>query len=339
LTKRIPFISVIIPCYNEKRFINNCLESIVLNDYPKEKVEILVIDGMSNDGTREIIKKYSEEYPFVRMIDNPRRIVPTALNIGIRNSQGEIILRMDAHNNFEKDYISKCVKYLQKYNVDNIGGIWITLPGADTVMAKAIALALGHPFGVGNAFYRIGSQEPRFVDTVPFGCYRKEIFERVGLFDEDLIRNQDDEMNHRIIKNGGKILLKPDIVSHYFARDRLSKLAKMMFQYGYFKPLAAKKIGGLVTWRQVIPPMFVTALLLSQFFWGPLILLGIYMAPNLYSSFSLSMGKDKRYLFLLPIVFFVNHISYGAGYLNGLWDFIICGKHNIKILKKVRITR
>jgi len=174
----VSFVSVIIPCRNEEKFVGKCLDSIIQNEYPKDSIEVLVVDGLSDDRTREIVRHYSLRYPFIKLFDNAKKIVPSSLNIGIREASGEIIIRMDAHNEYEKDYIKKCVYYLEKYNADNVGGIWITRPGKETTVAGSIALALSHAFGVGNAYYRIGSKEPRYVDTVPFGCYKREILIR-----------------------------------------------------------------------------------------------------------------------------------------------------------------
>jgi GT2 family glycosyltransferase len=308
---------------------------------------VLVVDGMSEDRTREIIKKYSEKYPFIKLLDNQKRIVPTALNIGINNAQGEIIIRMDAHNIYEKDYISKCSKYLQEYNADNVGGIWITLPAKDTLFAQSIALALSHFFGVGNAYFRLGSNKPKYVDTVPFGCYRKEVFSKLGLFDEDLVRNQDDEFNSRLIKNGGKILLVPEIVSYYYARDSLLKLWKMYYQYGYFKPLVALKIGGILTLRQLMPVILagsliatgVLSLILKSFLWVFLLIIFLYSIANITFSASIAVKRGVKYLFILPVVFTVLHFSYGLGYLMGIWGFFILKKHKRKIIKDIPLTR
>lgn len=237
--------------------------------------------------------------------------------------------------------------YLNKYNVDNVGGIWITLPGSPNLIGKAIAFALSSPFGAGNAYYRIGTQKPKYVDTVPFGCYRREVFERIGFFDEDLVRNQDDEFNLRLIKNGGKILLAPDIVSYYYARDSLKKLWKMYFQYGYFKPLVAQKIGSILTWRQVIPVIFVSSLIISfvsslifkPFLWLSFLIFSLYLAISLFFSFHIAIKNDLRYLPLLLVVFFVLHASYGIGYLKGIWDFILFKKHRRKKNVDVPLTR
>ncbi len=143
-------------------------DSIIAQDYSKDRIEVLVVDGRSTDRTREVVEKYTQKYSFIKILDNPQKIVPTALNTGIRQAKGEVIIRMDAHNIYEKSYISKCVRYLKKYNVDNVGGICVTLPADNTIVAQSIALALSHSFGVGNAYFRIGSKKTRLVDTVPF---------------------------------------------------------------------------------------------------------------------------------------------------------------------------
>ncbi len=332
--------TIIIPCRNEETHIGACLDSIIASDYPREQMEVLVVDGMSDDGTRAVVKKYSDAYPFIALIDNPRRIVPTALNIGIGRARGDVIVRMDAHNSYAPDYVSKCVRYLEEYNADNVGGVWITVSGADTVMARSIALALSHPFGAGNAFYRIGSKTPRFVDTVPFGCFRKALFSRMGLFDEELVRNQDDEFNARIIRNGGKILLAPDIVSRYYARPTLGKLWRLYFQYGRFKPLVARKIGSVTTLRQLMPSMLVSSfvilgmlsLLHSVFGLFFVILLSVYAGLTIALSAGLAVKSGLQHIRALPLVFWTLHFSYGLGYLKGIWDFCV-----LKIQKSTRI--
>lgn len=347
MTTALPFVSIIIPCRNEQKFIGKCLDSIIAQDYPKELLEVLIVDGMSNDKTREIIKEYSKQHQYIKLLDNPRKIVPTALNTGIQNVQGEIIVRMDAHNIYEKDYVSKCVRYLQEYDVDNVGGIWITLPGNNTLIAQSIAFSLSHPFGVGNAYFRIGSKEPKYVDTVPFGCYKREVFQRMGLFDEDLARNQDDEFNLRLIKNGGKILLVPDIVSYYYARDSLRKLWKMYFQYGYFKPLVVKKVGAVLTGRQLMPGIFVGSLIVSGIFspivkpslWFFLLIASIYTIFNVSVSCLVGFKKGLKYISVLPLIFATLHLSYGIGYLKGILDFMILKKYTRKKIKDIPLSR
>jgi glycosyltransferase involved in cell wall biosynthesis len=339
-------VSVIIPCRNEEKFIEPCLETILTQDYPENEIEIIIVDGMSDDNTREIILDYAKKYPNITILNNNKKIVSTALNIGIRSSHGKIIMRMDAHCKYEHDYISNCIKYLNKYSADNVGGICLTLPGNQSNTGKSIALGISHPFGVGNSHFRIGVKEPKEVDTVPFGCYKREVFQKIGLFDEDLIRNQDDEFNLRLIINGGKIILVPEIISYYYARETLLKLWKMYYQYGYFKPLVARKIGGVLTMRQLIPAIFVFMLVVSgglsliakSVLWIFLFVLISYITVNLSYSIALAYNKG-RMLLTLPLVFFTLHFGYGLGYLKGVLEFILLKKDKRKRIGDMPVTR
>ena len=318
-------VSVIVPCRNEIRYIEKCLDSIIDNNYPKDQLEILVVDGMSEDGTREIIKNYSDKYSFIKLLDNPKRFVPSAMNIGIKEARGDIIVRMDAHNKYEKDYISKCVKYLREYKADNVGGIWITLPGADTFVARTIALVLTHPFGVGNAYFRRGVNEVKEVDTVPFGCYKRDVFSRIGLFNENLIRNQDIEFNLRLKRAGGKILLCPDIISSYHARPSLKSLFKQNFLNGFWVIYSLKYAKLPFSYRHLIPALFLLSLLLSllvtPFYKNTIYflvgILGIYTVLDIISSFSLSLKHGLKYFPYLVVTFPTLHFSYGFGSLWG----------------------
>lgn len=238
-------LSVICPIYNEEKYIAQCIESLLLQDYPQNDLEILFVDGMSTDKTREIIASYTRKYPFIKMLDNPKKIVPYAMNTGIKASKGEIIIRLDGHVEYPTNYFSALVKNLKELDADNVGALCETLPCGPSSKELAIAEALSSSFGMGNSYFRIGCNEVRQVDTVPFGCFKREVFDKVGLYDNELIRNQDDELNGRIIKNGGKIYLIPSIVTKYYARDKISKVRKMFYQYGLYKPLVNKKLGGL----------------------------------------------------------------------------------------------
>lgn len=340
----LPTVSVIIPCRNEEKFIGECLRSIIESDFPLKDLEVIVVDGMSEDRTRHIVAGIFEKYPFIKLMDNPNKIVSSALNIGIRAARGRIIMRMDAHARYANNYIRKCVEHLETSGADNVGGICITVPPVNTLFAQAIAMALSHPFGVGNAYFRIGSGKPRYVDTVPFGCYRREVFDKIGLFKEDLIRNQDDEFNLRLIKNGGKILLAPDIISYYYSRDSLWKLSKMYYQYGYFKPLVLrnnKKLGSL---RQLVPAAFIVVLLISLalsfagegYYQMFVFIVTLYAASVLAFSFSLSLKKGLRFFLVFPPVFSALHFSYGIGYLNGLFSFLLCRKSNVSDVPMTR---
>src|SRR3954468_6233100 len=257
----LPRVSIIIPCRNEERYIAACLDSILASDYPAERVEILVADGQSNDGTRPILVRYAALHPKIVLLNNARGTTPAGLNVAIRAAAGEIVIRMDAHVLYPPDYIPRLVAALRESGADNVGGVLETVPADDTPTARAIAIGISHRFGVGNAHFRVGTRERREVDTVPFGCFRREGFARVGLFDEELIRNQDDEFNFRLITRGGRVLLLPNVHCRYFARRSLSQLAHMYYQYGYFKPLVARKVGRIMTVRQLIPATLVAALI------------------------------------------------------------------------------
>lgn len=340
-------VSVIIPCLNEENFIGICLDSICRQDFPKEYLEILIADGMSTDKTRDILMAYASRYSFIHWFENQKKFAPSALNILIAIAKGEAIIRMDAHNQYPKNYISKCIEYLYEYKVDNVGGACVTLPGADTLVAKAIALALSSGFGVGNALFRIGVKKPVYVDTVPFGCYKKEIFDKIGLFDEDAWRGEDDEFNARLIKSGGKILLVPDIVSYYYARETYRKLWKTYYQYGYFKPLTVLKLRGVSTLRQLIPGAFVGSLIilcLVGFFNKYIFFLFViesvaYIAANFIFSFLIAVKNKMLLLPYLMVAFAVLHFSYGIGYLKGILDFMVFRKHLRGKIKEMPITR
>ncbi len=326
-----PFVSVVIPCRNESGFIGGCLDSVLATTYPLGRLEVLVVDGMSDDGTRDELARYSAGPSIVRVLDNPKGITPAALNIGVGHARGSVLIRMDAHTEYPPNYISGLVTWLERSGADNVGGLWRTLPGDDTTFARAIAGALSHPFGVGNAHFRIGVQEPKWVDTVPFGCYRADVFDRIGLFDEELVRNQDDEFNARLLRHGGRILLVPDVVSTYYARASAKKLWRTYFQYGFFKPLAIKKLGRVPTLRQLVPAAFVLSLALFTLagLWLPLArwtLLGIliaYLGSIVAASFSAGgPGKGLRVFAATAVVFPVLHLAYGIGFLRGVLDLV-----------------
>ncbi|MFA7711700.1 MAG: glycosyltransferase [Candidatus Neomarinimicrobiota bacterium] len=342
-----PTISVIIPCRNEEKYIGQCLDSLLRQKYDINNVEILIIDGMSTDNTRNIIKNFIKEYPNIKLFDNPGKTVPYALNIGIANSKNDYIIRMDAHCKYEKSYISELIRWSKQLDADNVGGRFITIPGSESIIAKCISVVSKHSFGIGNSLYRIGLSDVKEVDTVPFGCFKRELFGKIGLFDTDLPRNQDDEFNARIRKNGGKIYLIPSIKIIYYARTSFKKLAIMYYQYGYFKPLAVKKVRGSITIRQLVPAIFVLSLLtsgilsfFSQYIFGVFIgILGLYSIANLLISICLAMKENILLVFGLPVAFAILHFSYGIGYLKGFIDFIVLNKHKKKKIKDINISR
>jgi len=322
-------LSVICPIYNEEKHIAACLDSILRQDFPKEELEVLLVDGMSTDRTREIVQQYTAQYPFIFLLDNPKRIVPTGLNIGIRVAQGEVIIRLDAHAIYPDNYFSALVDKLFALNADNVGGLCRTLPAKDTPMCEAIAAALSSPFGMGDSHFRIGTNKEMQVDTVPFGCFRREVFDKIGYFDEELVRNQDDEFNGRIIKFGGHIYLIPSVVIDYYGRDSIGKVSKMFYQYGLFKPLVNKKLGNPASVRQFFPFFFVLGLiiglilsLVSTFFRILYIaVLALYIFLAAY--YSIRQVKGLKRIFLLMGTFFVIHVSYGWGYLRGMIKLLL----------------
>jgi len=324
-------ISVIVPCRNERDYIVECVESIMANDYGSDHLEVLVVDGVSDDGTREALRECIKRWPNLRCLDNPARTTPAALNIGIRHARGQIVIRMDAHCRYPVNYISSLVRWLEQSGADNVGGVCRTLPGSDTLIARAIAVTLSHPVGVGNSHFRIGTSTPKWVDTVPFGCYRRSIFDRIGLFDEELVKNQDDEFNQRLIKNGGRILLVPDVVVDYYARDSIGKVARMYYQYGYFKPLVARKLGRVGTLRQAVPATFVLSLAVTLLLapwmvsarWAFIGILGAYLAIIVSAIFANLARSGARVSVLLAVTIPVVHVSYGLGSLRGMFHFLL----------------
>ncbi len=324
----LPLVSIIIPCRNEQKFIEKCLDSVFANDYPKERLEITVVDGMSEDGTREIMQKYTKHYQFVKVLDNPGKITPCALNIGIEKAMGSIVMRMDAHTTYERNYISKCINYMDRYKADNVGGIWKIQPRSNAFISKGIVSALSNPFGIGNAYYRFASQEPRWVDTVPFFCVKKEVFSKVGLFNENLIGSQDMEFSLRLRKAGYRTLLVPDIVSYYYARSDLKSFIKHNFHNGIWAIMPFKFTDHMpVSWRHLVPIAFVSGLVGSAllsviyplFLWLFLLISCSYFFVNLFFSVKIALlERNVAYVFIMLLIFGSLHLSYGAGSLWGL---------------------
>lgn len=333
-------LSVICPIYNEEKYIPQFLDSILQQDYPKDDLEILLVDGMSKDRTRAIISEYADKYPCLRLVDNPQQTVPYAMNNGIKSAKGETIIRLDAHAEYPADYFSVLVKKLEELEgAENVGGVCITLPCNDTVVATAIAECLSNKFGMGNSYFRVGAKEVMSVDTVPFGCFRKSLFNKIGLYDTDMIRNQDDELNGRIIKNGGKIYLLPEVEIKYFARDKISKVRKMFYQYGLYKPLGNKKLGAPATIRQFFPLLFVIGLIIGLIlclifpilwpFYAAVIILHLLIGAFEGIKSAKKTGKWGC-IFIMPYIFLNMHISYGIGYLHGLWKIVNHKEFNVK---------
>lgn len=333
-------VSVICPIYNEEKYITQCIESVLAQDYPKEDLEVLFVDGMSTDRTREIIHTYTKQHAFLKLLDNPHTTVPYAMNIGIDRAIGNIIIRLDAHAVYPIDYFSLLVEGLHKYHADNVGAQCRTLPVNQTAVAIAIAEALGSSFGVGNSMFRIGIVEDTETDTVPFGCFRREVFEKVGSYDTELIRNQDDELNARIINSGGKIVLLAGTTFDYYARDSFAKLFKMYYQYGLYKPLVNKKLGSPATLRQFIPPLFVMGLILGAILsiFLPIIgiIYGVIIMLYIVAGMTIGIKQARKHqllalVFAMPFTFFILHLSYGIGYIHGIFKLLLKQSFNVTI--------
>ncbi|MFA5204774.1 MAG: glycosyltransferase [Lentisphaeria bacterium] len=340
--KPSPFISVIMPIRNEADFIARSLGAVLQQNYPPDRLEVLVIDGMSDDGTREKVLAMAASpavagrRPEIRLLDNPARIVPPAMNIGLRAARGDIIIRVDGHCEIAPDYFCRCVAILKRTGADCVGGPMETV--GETPMARAIATAQSAVFGVGGVAFRTGRATPGFVDTVAFGAYRRDVFSRIGLFDEELKRNQDDEFNFRLIQAGGRIWLDPAISSRYFSRADLGGLWSQYYQYGFYKVRVIQKRGAIASWRHLVPAAFVLALLgslilalaLHDWRWGLLVVFPYGVASLAFSI--LTARREPRVLPLLPllpVVFATLHLSYGAGFLWGMWKWWFRGKGSV----------
>lgn len=327
-TNQPPFVSVIVTCHNERDFIGQCIESILRNDFPKDRLEILVVDGMSDDGTRDVLKNLASHHPSLTILDNTELITPTALNIGIKRAKGQYVLWMSGHSEYPADYISKCVSAALKYDADNVGGGIIALSRTDTPMGHAIACAISHPFGVGNSHFRTRPKEPKLVDTVFGGCYKISVFARIGLFNEKLVRGQDLELNLRLKAAGGKILLVPEVVSNYYARSDLRSFWKHNWLNGMWALLPFTKSCIVpVSVRHLVPLAFILSLLItpllplawsSTCFLFPTILIS-YLTLNLIASLHAAWkAKQPQLFFFLPLAFATLHLGYGLGSFWGL---------------------
>ena len=322
------FVSVIVPCYNEEKNIGNLLDALNQQSYPKELLEIIIVDGQSTDQTLNQIHKAKNEFQDlnIQVSTNSKRKIPSAVNIGIKESSGDIIIRMDAHSIPDTRYIEYCVELLEKKVAENVGGRWIIVPGAQSKISKCISLAASHPFGVGDAKYRFSS-EAGYVDTVPYGAFYKSLVNEIGYFNEELQANEDYEFNVRIRKSGKRIYFDPKIQTQYIARDTIKGLSKQYWRYGFWKFQMLKRYPDTIRMRQAVPPIFVAGLftlavlsLIVPEFWK------IFFIFFLFYSFILINGtvirwKRENDLFCLigiPISIIVMHFSWGLGFIYSL---------------------
>lgn len=321
-------VSVIIPCYNEEKTIEQLLEAIVEQTFPHRNLEVIIADGMSTDRTRQKIAIFQDAHPdlTIRLVDNTRRNIPAALNSALRAATGDTIVRLDAHSEPAPDYIERCLEDLESGKGEIVGGIWMIRPGGPGWVARSIAAAAAHPIGVGDALYRYTTRAG-WVDTVPFGAFRRDLIERVGSFDEKLLSNEDYEFNTRVRQNGGKIWLNPAIRSVYFARSSLAALASQYWRYGFWKFQMLRCYPATLRWRQALPPLFVFSLvflLLLSVFWKfgwlllaveVLIYIGILAVGSIPSA---RHQQDWRLVIGIPLAIGSMHAAWGAGFLGSM---------------------
>jgi glycosyltransferase involved in cell wall biosynthesis len=359
----LPSVSLIIPCRDAGLFIGGCLNSILASDYPKDRLEVLVVDGMSEDASRGVVEGYAKQWAFIRLLDNPSKITPAGLNIGIAGARGDIIMRLDSHSTFEPNYIRTCVEGLMETGAESVGGLRRFIPRENSFWGSTIVRALGHWFGAGDAYYRFvtSDSDPRWVDTVPFFCCRKEVLQAVGPFNESLLRGEDMEFNRRLkemAKNGNRlsagetskrraaglshsadsvgklptvgrsILLLPKAVTYYSARSSFKDFCQHNWTNGIWAvlPFAFTDIVP-VCWRHIVPLLFVAslggALALSslipicEWIFGGMVT--VYLLGSLLVSARIAKSdRNWKYLFTLPVIFAVLHLTYGLGSLWGL---------------------
>jgi len=322
-------VSVIIPCYNEQSRIGNLLNALKDQTYPQEQIEILIADGLSTDNTRGEIAGFKWSHPSMKIevVDNPTHSIPAGLNLALRASHGEVMVRLDAHSRPYPDYIEKCVEAINQGLAENVGGIWEIQPGSDTWLAQSIARAAAMPIAVGDALYRHASK-PAYVETVPFGAFKREMLAHIGFYNETLLTNEDYEFNARILASGGRIWLDPRIRSQYFARASISDLARQYARYGFWKWKMLQGNPASLRWRQLLPPLFILSLLVllvialiyRSLWFIPIALLGIYLLVLM--AFSLGAAVQTKKLFYLvgiPMAIATMHVSWGLGFL---WSMI-----------------
>lgn len=323
----VPLLTVIVPIYNEEKYIACCLDSILAQDYPKDCLEIFLVDGMSTDATRRILEPYLRKYSMIHLLDNPKRIAPCAMNLGIAHAHGDVLLRLDAHALYADNYFRVLTQKLRELCADNVGSPWYTDVLNKTPKTLAIREVLSHPFGVGNSTFRTGANQVMEVDTVPFGCWPKEVFQKYGLYDERLVRNQDIELNKRILRGGGHIYLVPDTYCTYLARETYMAIARNNYGNGKWNILTVyytKRFSSL-SLRHFVPMSFVLSLVIPPFlalWWSPFLWLTV-MSVVLYllslSVVSVSLSCSRRLnAFYLMWTFVLLHFSYGWGSLIGI---------------------
>lgn len=322
---QLPFVSIIVPCYNEEKTIQHLLRAILSQTYPLDKMEVVISDGLSTDNTIEEIESFQKQHATLKITvtNNQLKTIPSGLNQAIRESRGDLIIRLDAHSMPIHEYVERCVSAHQNKMGDNVGGVWEIRPSENTWVADSISYAAAHPLGVGDAMYRLNAKAGA-VDTVPFGSFYKSLIDKIGAFDETLLANEDYEFNTRVRESGGIVYLDPSIRSVYLSRSTLKKLFIQYWRYGFWKLKMLLRYPKTLRWRQALPPVFVLSLiglsvlsLWVQVAFNVLILqLFLYFFILGVAGLRLAIGKKKGYLFFgIPLAIFTMHFAWGAGFL------------------------
>ena len=312
-------ISVIIPMYDEEKFIGQCLESLAASTVPQNRLEVLVVDGGSSDRSRAIIQERAGRFSSLRLLENPKRLPGAAMNVGIAEARGEYVVRMDSHSEYPPEYIQTCIEELLRTGAANVGGCCVTRPGAETSLAHAFALFAQHPFGVGNSRFRLGRGGAN-VDTVPFGTFRRELFTRLGGFREDLVRHEDYEFNSRIRAAGGKVYLSDRIQSWYHNVPTFGRFLRQAWRGGYWNARCWLTSRHSFAWRHSPPLLFVAALLFCaawdaverQGIYAFAAILALYGITALVASASIAWRHGWKFVVVMPLLFFSYHFVYGV---------------------------
>jgi len=330
-----PLVSIVIPARNEEKTIQRCIDSLTNSDYPMNRLEIIVVDGMSEDRTGEIVKMLSAENSQIRLLPNEKKITPVARNIGVKAAQGDYIMFFDAHSTASSDYIRKCVELIRETDADNVGGVLKTLPSEETLLGRAISKVLSSRFGVGGSKFRTGVEARQEVDTVPFGFYKRDVFERIGLFNENLVRNQDIEFNLRLKRAGGKILLSPEVELSYLSRSDLKGFLRNNFGNGFWVIYASRFSKTPFSLRHLVPMFFTVFLLMATILsLLPLVFTYLWLVPivlylaidTMFSIWVMHQCNNKRSLLLALVLFPFLHLAYGLGSIAGFLRLIFGGK-------------
>ena len=328
-------VSIIVPCFNEQSTIHLMLDAIYQQDYPRDCLEVVIADGFSTDKTREKIQQYQADHPDlqVRVIDNPKRIIPAGLNVAIKEAKGDILVRLDGHSVPSHTYITKCVGNLITHKGDNVGGVWKIYPRSSNWQSESIAVAASHPLGVGDAHYRIGGKAQK-VDTVPFGSFFQILIDQIGYFNESLLTNEDYEFNAKIRKNGGTVWFDPEIHSMYFSSASFINLGRQYYRYGFWKARMLHLHPETLRWRQALPPVFILTLLIlgvvgfiwTLLWWLLVLELICYFSVLVVSSLKVTIRKKELYYLLgVPLAIMIMHFSWGSAFL---WSLITLIKKN-----------